>query len=76
MRETGCLLPLRQRSTTRFMNLPHTIKRSRNMQQIFASLNASERQIFHFVNTHGKTTSELSGINLWVRRVYGMLQAI
>ncbi|OAV73011.1 hypothetical protein Barb6_00638 [Bacteroidales bacterium Barb6] len=61
MRETGCLPP-RQRSTAHFMNLPHTLERSRNMQRIFASLNANERQTLDFVNTHGKTTGESSGI--------------
>ncbi|OAV67671.1 hypothetical protein Barb4_02370 [Bacteroidales bacterium Barb4] len=62
MRETGCLLPPRQRSTARFMNLPHTVKRSRNMQQIFASLNANKRQTLDFVNAHGKTTGESGGV--------------
>ncbi|OAV64684.1 hypothetical protein Barb6XT_02718 [Bacteroidales bacterium Barb6XT] len=39
MRETGCLLPPRQRSVTRFMNLSHALEWSRNMQRIFATLN-------------------------------------
>ncbi|OAV72867.1 hypothetical protein Barb7_03038 [Bacteroidales bacterium Barb7] len=32
------------------------------MQWIFASLNANERQTLDFVNTHGKTTGESSGV--------------
>ncbi|OAV70085.1 hypothetical protein Barb6XT_00121 [Bacteroidales bacterium Barb6XT] len=62
MRETGCLPPLRQRSVARVMNPSHAPERSRNMQRIFASLNANERQTFDFVNTHGKTTSGLIGV--------------
>ncbi|OAV70715.1 hypothetical protein Barb6_01650 [Bacteroidales bacterium Barb6] len=62
MRETGCLPPPRQRSVARFMNLSHTIKWSRNMQRIFASLNTNEKQTFDFVNTHGKTTGGSSDV--------------
>ncbi|OAV63873.1 hypothetical protein Barb6_03493 [Bacteroidales bacterium Barb6] len=62
MRETGCLLPPRQRTIARFMNLSQTIKQSKNMQWIFASLSANGKQTLDFVNTHGKTTGELSCI--------------
>ncbi|OAV66899.1 hypothetical protein Barb4_02708 [Bacteroidales bacterium Barb4] len=69
VRETGYLLPLRQRTIARLMNLSHTIKWSKNMQRIFASPNTNGKQTLDSVNTHGKTTGESSGVFGFVNHV-------
>ncbi|OAV67110.1 hypothetical protein Barb6XT_01628 [Bacteroidales bacterium Barb6XT] len=78
MRETGYLLPPRQRTIACFMNLSHTIKWSKNMQRIIASLNTNGKQTFDFVNTHCRYVNSWNrnGINSPVKRVYGMPQVI
>ncbi|OAV67122.1 hypothetical protein Barb4_02608 [Bacteroidales bacterium Barb4] len=76
MRETGCLLPPRQRSIARFMNPSHAPEWSRNMQRIFATLNTNERQTLDFVNTHGKTTGESSGVFGFVNGVLKRVKRI
>ncbi|OAV67990.1 hypothetical protein Barb6XT_01219 [Bacteroidales bacterium Barb6XT] len=62
VRETGYLLPPRQRTVARLMNPSHAIKWSKNMQRIIASPNTNGKQTFDFVNTHGKTAGESSGV--------------
>ncbi|OAV70079.1 hypothetical protein Barb6XT_00115 [Bacteroidales bacterium Barb6XT] len=78
MRETGYLLPPRQRTVARLMNLSHTIKWSKNMQRIIASPNTNGKQTFDFVNTHCRYVNSWNrnGINSPVKRVYGMPRVI
>jgi hypothetical protein len=59
MRRTGCLLPPRQRSIARFMNLSAVSSRATKMLRIFPALNGEERQTFQFVRTFQELVEEL-----------------
>ncbi|OAV75565.1 hypothetical protein Barb7_00809 [Bacteroidales bacterium Barb7] len=75
MRETGCLLPPRQRTVARLMNLSQTVGWSKNMQRIFASPSANGKQTLDFVNTHGKTTGELNCIPGFVNHALKLIRS-
>ncbi|OAV68657.1 hypothetical protein Barb6XT_00890 [Bacteroidales bacterium Barb6XT] len=75
MRETGYLLPPRQRTIARFMNPSHAIEWGKNRQRIFASPNTNGKQTLDFVNTHGKTTVELSGVLGFVNYVLKQIKS-
>ncbi len=60
MRPASYLLPPRQRTIARFMNLSTTVEWSIKMQRCFGSLNKEEQDTFAFSNTHKTIINELS----------------
>jgi hypothetical protein len=59
MRRTSCLLPPRQRSIARWMNLSPVVKWAKTMLATFPSLNEQEQETFGFVNTCYSLIEEL-----------------
>jgi hypothetical protein len=59
MRQTSYLLPPRQRSIARFMNLSTVSDWATKMLSIFPTLNEEEQQTFQFVRTYQQLVEEL-----------------
>ena len=59
MRPTSYLLPPRQRTIARFMNMSPTVDGLVQMQKVFPSLKTEEKEVFSFVNHYREITAEL-----------------
>lgn len=75
MRASAYLLPPRQRSVARFMNLSSTLRWSVQIQQAFALLNEEERKTFDFLHPHSELVSELICIFEYVHRVEQLIKS-
>jgi hypothetical protein len=62
MRPAGYLLPPRQRTIARFMNLSASIKWAIRMLRNYSKLTKEEQQVFRFVKTHRKLINELNKV--------------
>jgi len=62
MKLSGYLLPPRQRTIARFMNLSPLINWSRKMLKIVDSLPEEERKVFEFIKDHESIITELTAI--------------
>jgi hypothetical protein len=62
MRATSYLLPPRQRTIARFMNLSGIIKWNQRMRKAYRSLTKQEKKTFAFTRTYSKVVEELDCI--------------
>ena len=62
MRPTSYLLPARQRTIARFMNLSPTVDWLVRMQKNFPLPSTEEKEVFSFVNHYPEITAELRQI--------------
>lgn len=62
MKRTAYLLPPRQRTIARFINLSNWVKWSRKMLNIYQGLTSEERTIFAFVPANASLIDELSEV--------------
>lgn len=62
MKPTAYLLPPKQRSIARFMNLSVTVKWAKEMLGVQACFNEEEQKAYSFLNTHTSIISELSSV--------------
>ena len=69
MRTTAYLLPPKQRTVARFMNISHTIFWAFNMLKSFARLNTEEQKVFHFINSYRQIINELKEVFITVNSV-------
>ena len=69
MRATAYLLPPKQRTVARFMNISHTVSWAFKMSKSIARLNAEERKVFRFINRHKPLINELKEVFITVNSV-------
>lgn len=62
LRDESYLLPPRQRTISRFMNLSTTIEWAQKMEHVFDSFNPQEKHTYGFINQHKVVIEELKSI--------------
>jgi hypothetical protein len=73
MKPTAYLLPPKQRTIARFMNLSTTVKWAKKMLGVQSSLNKEEQKAYGFLNNHIPIIGELSSV---FELVNGLLQIL
>lgn len=69
MKETAYLLPPRQRTIARFINLSNWVKWSQKILEIYHNLTLQERAVFAFVPASASLIDELSEVNKCINNI-------